>query len=250
MKLGKKPARPGAVKLQLSDYLDTSALPTLPDKFGRENLVPHWGMLGNDTVGDCAIAGPYHETMLWNAEANRRIDVSDAVVLQTYSDVTGYNPADPSTDQGTDVSVMAAYRRNHGIVDANGKVHKIGAYVSLTPGDLTELWYALYLFDGIGIGVKFPQEWMAAFRYGSPWGAVQNPTIEGGHYVSGVGKHNGGMLGVVTWGKVQWMTPGGYQQFNDETYAYLTEEKLINGKDDHGLNLSKLRDDLVAVTQA
>ena len=56
-KLGKVPARPDAVKLKFSSYINTNQLPTPPASFGHENLIQSWGMLGNDQYGDCVWAG-------------------------------------------------------------------------------------------------------------------------------------------------------------------------------------------------
>ena len=57
-KLGKKPARPGAVKFKLANYLVKLKLPTPPQVFGHEGLIgANWGMLGNDHYGDCVWAG-------------------------------------------------------------------------------------------------------------------------------------------------------------------------------------------------
>lgn len=250
-KLGKKPAREGAVKLQLSDYLDLSKLPTPPANFGREHMLPHWPdwkMLGNDTVGDCAIAGPFHALMLWNAEAGKTINVDDACTLREYSAITGYDPKDPSTDQGSDVQQVAEYWRTTGLTDDDGGVHKIDAYVALQPGNIAQLWAALYLFDGVGIGLSFPAEWQTATQNNELWDKVRNPNIEGGHYVLGVGRRSG-YINLVTWGQQQLMTEAGYQEFNDETIVYLDEDKLINGKDINGFDLATLKADLGLVTK-
>jgi hypothetical protein len=247
LKLGKTPARPGAVKLKLANYLDTSALPKPPTSFGHERLVTQWGMLGNDTAGCCVWSGAGHETMLWNREAGRSVNITTTSTLRNYSLVTGYNPNDPSTDQGTDMQVAASYRRKTGLLDADGKRHKVGAYVALEPGNLTQLWYALYLFDGLGIGVEFPAQWMDAFNARRMWTKVSRPKIEGGHYISGMAKRGGGAT-VISWGAPVGMTGAGYQQFNDETIAYLTEEKLTAGKSLEGFDLAQLQADLTAVT--
>lgn len=247
LKLGKTPARADAVKLKLANYLDTSVLPPLPKEFGHESLVQNWGMLGNDTAGCCVWSGAGHEVMLWNAEAGHPVNITTTSTLKNYSLVTGYDPITGANDNGTDMQKAAAYRQKTGLLDADGNRHKIGAYVALKPGNLTELWYALLLFDGVGIGVEFPSQWMDAFNAGKPWGAVRNPQIEGGHYISGVAKRSAAPK-IVTWGKAIKMTASGYQQFNDETLAYLSEEKLVNGKDINGLDLAALRNDLIAVT--
>lgn len=247
--LGKTPARPDAVKLKLASYIDASVLPKPPTEFGHERLVTQWGMLGNDNAGCCVWSGAGHEVMLWNREAGRTANITTTSTLRNYSLVTGYNPNDPSTDQGTDMQVAASYRRKTGLLDAGGKRHKIGAYVALKPGDLNELWYATYLFDGVGIGVAFPSQWMDAFNAGKPWDAVRRPKIEGGHYITDAAKRAGNSV-IVTWGQTTPLTPRGYQQFNDESLAYLTEEKLVNGKSLEGFDLATLRKDLGLVTAA
>lgn len=248
--LGKKPARPEAVRLKLRDYIKPSALPIPPDNFGHESIIADWGMLGNDAVGDCAIAGPYHALMLWNAEGKRPINVDTLAVLEAYADITGYNPdaynpwtlSNP-TDNGSDVQQVAEYWRTRGLKDTDGKVHKIDAYLALEPKNIEQLYQALYLFDGVGIGIDCPAEYQQAFANSQVWDAVSNPTIEGGHYILGVGKR-AGLINVVTWGRTQLMTAAGYEQFNDETFIYLSEEKLINGKDIDGFDLDQLRADM------
>ena len=259
-KLGKSPARPHA-GLKLRDYIQPHLLPPVPENFGHETLVPEWGMLGNgpgpgnpstapNGVGDCAIAGPYHAELLWCAEGKKKVSVDTACVLAAYSEITGYDPAkyDPKTgqnptDQGSDVQKVSEFWRTTGLKDAAGAVHKIDAFMSIEPGNLQQLYYALYLFDGVGIGIEFPAEYMSAFAANQVWGAVDNPTIEGGHYVLGLGRRNG-MINLVTWGRTQLMTPAGYRQFNDESFVYLTEEKLINGKDIDGFDMEQLLGDM------
>lgn len=249
--LGKKPA--GEVKLKLSSYLDLSKLPTPPEDFGHEALVPDWKMLANDTVGDCAFAGPFHALMLWNREAGKTINVTDECVLQAYSDYTGYDPkrtdkyGNNPTDDGAIVRDVAERWRTQGLKDADGIVHKISCYVALEPGNWDELCAAMYLFDGVGIGLNLPMEWEQAYHMGGIWDSLTSATEAGGHYVLGTGKR-GGMLNVVTWGKNQLVTKAGYTQFSDEALIYLSEEKLVNGKDIDGFDLAQLQADLLELT--
>lgn len=246
MKLGKTPARAGAVKLRLSSYLDKSALPKLPARFGHETLVTDWGMLGNDQFGDCVWAGAAHETRLWGAEAGTPIAFTDKAVLSDYSAVTGFNPADPNTDHGTDMQVAASYRRKTGIVDAAGRRHKVEAYLALKPGDVTEHYYAMYLFGAVGIGIEFPSSAMNQCNAGKSWSVVSKAKIEGGHYIPLVAKR--AHLECVTWGKPQAMTVGFFQKYNDESVAYVSAEALANNKSPEGFDLATLLADLKSVT--
>jgi hypothetical protein len=243
--LGKLPARPGAVKLKFSNYVDTNVLPAPPAQFGHDNLVGQWGILANDRVGDCALADALHQHLLWNAEAGKSIPLSDAVAIQNYSAVTGYDPHDPSTDCGTDVPTLIHYRYTKGLVDGAGRRHKIGAALELEPGNWEQLAYAMYYFDGVTLGIKMSQQWMDAFQNGEyVWDKVSRPKIIGGHAITGVAMH-GGNARIITWGTdVVGVTQAGYEQSCDEVYAFFTPEKLKNGIDINGIDGDKLLADL------
>ncbi|WP_315742828.1 MULTISPECIES: hypothetical protein [unclassified Bradyrhizobium] len=244
--LGKTPARAGAMTFKLSNYIDRKALPKPPKQFGHEGLIPaSWGMLGNDRYGDCVWAGAAHETMMWNAEAGRKVAFSDAGALSDYSQVTGFNPRKPSTDNGTDMQVAASYRRKTGIVDAGGRRHKIAAYLSIEPGNLNEHLIAVYLFGAVGIGIEFPASAMDQFNTGKPWDVVSRSKVEGGHYIPLVARRDD--LEVVTWGRVQAMTPRFFQTYNDESVAYVSVEALKNKKSPEGFDVEQLKADLAAL---
>lgn len=258
LKLGKRPATRTAKLLKFRDFLQVADLPPIPSgNFGHDSLIrsDQWGMFGNDRYGDCVLAGAAHEHMLWNAESgvsNPLSLFSTDSVLKSYSEVTGFSPADPNSDQGTDMEAAAKYRRTTGIPDAMGGRHKIGVYVDLTPGSLQELWYAIWLFDGVGIGVEFPSQWMDAFNAGANglWDSVKRPRIEGGHYITAVGRM-GGRASIVTWADDHpRLTAAGYQQFNDQTLAYISKERLIanSQKDANGYDWAGLLNMLSAVT--
>jgi hypothetical protein len=248
-KLGKKPARPGAVKFKLASYLIKPQLPTPPKVFGHQALIgANWQMLGNDRYGDCVWAGAAHETMLWNKEAKRVIPFDNAHVLKDYSAVTGFDPNDPNTDQGTDMQEAASYRRKTGVRDKHGKRHKVIAYLALKIGDPDQLALAMYLFGATGIGIRFPNTAMDQFNAGKPWDVAKNAKIEGGHYIPGLGRDAKGNIIVVTWGKIQLMTPRFYKKYCDEVVAYVSSEALdAGGKSLEGFNLAQLRSDLNAL---
>jgi len=246
LKLGKKPATPDARDLKMSAYLDTATLPTPPASFGLEKLVKVWSMLGNDQYGDCVWAGAAHETLLWDAIGHHDVAFSDQAVLSDYSACTGFNPDDPNTDQGTDMRVAASYRRKTGIVDSSGHRHKIGAYLSLAPGNLAHIELAAYLFAATGLGIQFPGSAMDQFNAGKPWDYVPHSTIEGGHYIPIVGKDNS-YLYCVTWGKVQPMTFRFFAHYADEAFGYISNEDLVNGKSPAGFNVTQLKKDLAAL---
>jgi hypothetical protein len=255
LKLGKLPAAPDARDLMFAKYVDTTKIPAPPAQFGHEQLVPPkgWGMLGNDQWGDCAWAGPAHETMLLTTEGGKPAAFTADGVLSDYSAGTGFDPksgppGSNPTDQGSQVRAVLGYRRTTGIVDAQGNRHKIGAYVSLNPGDLTQVYQAMYLFQVVGIGIKFPSSAMDQFNRGVPWDVVAGSPIEGGHYVCCVAKRNN--IDIVTWGALQEMTVAFFTTYCDEAWTYISTENLQANKSPEGFDLQQLQADLAALSSA
>ena len=248
LRLGKKPYIPSKKDLLYRNYRGT-ALPPIPATFGHQSLVSNWGMLGNDTVGDCVIAGADHETMLWTEEGSAEASFTTADAISDYSAITGYNPNDPNSDQGTDVRTALQYRQNTGMIDVSSNRHKIAAYLLLDQSNLmNELLEATYLFSAVGIGINFPASAMDQFNNGQPWSVVQGSQIEGGHYVPVVG-YDGTYIYCVTWGQVQKMTVDFLTTYCDEAWAILSQE-FINGKgaSPEGFNLAQLQADLATIT--
>jgi len=248
-KLGKKPARHGAVRFKLASYTVAAALPPLPPTFGHEAIIaPHdWGVLANDRYGDCVWAGAAHETMLLAREAGNVLAFTDADVLGDYAAVSGFDPEKPETDQGTDLQQAADYRRKTGILDAKGSRHRIAAYLALEPGNLGHLYQAAYLFGAAGIGLQLPASAIAQNENGQVWDVVAGSPIAGGHYVPLVGRQADG-LHVVTWGAIQVMTEAFLAKYSDEAVAYVSRECLVNQKSPEGFAYADLISDLQALS--
>lgn len=248
-KLGKKPARPGAVRLKLASYTNAAGLPPLPAAFGHDAAIgPHaWGMFANDRYGDCVWAGAAHETMLLAREAGDVVLFTDGDVLGDYAAATGFDLAKPDTDQGTDVQQAAEYRRVTGIIDAHGNRHRIAAYLALEPGNLEHLYQATYLFGAAGIGLQLPVTALAQSKRGQTWDVVAGAPIDGGHYVPLVGRRAAG-LHVISWGMLQVMTEKFLQQYCDEAIAYVSRECLVNQKSPEGFSYADLISDLAVLS--
>lgn len=244
LKLGKLPARKDAVKLKLVDYL--GQLPAPPAKYNHTALETNqWQMLGNDTVGDCVLAGAGHETMLWNAEANKTVSITTQNAISDYSAITGYNPKDPNSDQGTDMQVAASYRKKTGVIDSKGIRHKVGAYLAVTPSKAL-FKQAMYIFGTVGVGIQFPASAMTQFNDNKNWTVVKSSKIEGGHYIPAVG-YDSRYVYVVTWGKLIKATWGFIEKYCDEAVVYLSPEFLVGGKSLEGFNLQDLTSDLASL---
>lgn len=226
-KLGKKPFEPKPTDFKLANVeVALPAVPKLPFGYGR--TFTDWGMLGNDNAGDCFWAGADHETMLWNHLAGHPVTFTEADALADYTDGAGYDPNDPNTDQGTVVREGMSYRRNIGVIDANGNRHKIYAYASIDPNDWDLLLTCIWTYGAVGIGFGFPDTAWKQWDNGGPWDYIPGTPIPNqGHYVPGVGSSNVvDRVTVITWGKRFEMTKAFYEQYNDETWVPLTKEEL------------------------
>ncbi len=247
-KLGKLPAREDPRTLKLTDYL--TALPVPTKIFGFGGLYLDWGMLGNDQYGDCVFASAGHQTMLWNKRAGHDVPMSATETLLDYSDVTGFDPKDPNSDNGTYVIDALKYRKATGVRDAAGGRHKIEAYVSIDPKNFALAMQACYVFGVIEMGFEVPETIWDQFDNGEYWDVVDpNAAIIGGHDVCWVGSRNSAARATcITWGRRQQMTRRFYETYNDETWVPLSAEQLkADGTGIHGLNIDQLRADLAAI---
>lgn len=259
-KLGKQPATHDPRDLQYAHYRTivqpkrrgcfkpkpTPGPPT-PSQSDTDNMarVQSWGMMANDSVGDCVFAAAAHETMLWTAIGSTTATFSDKAVLSDYSAVTGYNPKDPNTDQGTNVHDALDYRKHTGVVDAAGQRHLIGAYMALEVANVEHAKEAIVWFDNVEIGFNCPQSALDQFDNGQPWTVVPSQSA-GGHDVCMIG-FDSQWLYVVTWGRVQKMSWQFYTTYSDEAWALLSDEYLRDGKSPEGFDLAQLQADLQAV---
>ncbi|MDR3687613.1 MAG: hypothetical protein P4L93_11725 [Coriobacteriia bacterium] len=234
MKLGRNPS-PELASFKLDTFVDVervafaiAQLPTPPKQFGHEVGVP-FIMGGNDTVGDCVLAGAVNEGILDCHATGKPAAFKDSDAIRAYSDITGYDPADPNTDRGTDMVAAAKYRQKHGIVDSAGNVHRIGAYLDV-PIDVSKLEVAMYLFGAAGLGITVTDRTMKQFDQGLYWsmtGQKGSPS-DGGHYIPGVARR-GSHTNIVSWAKLVRMTDGFLKTFCDEILAYVPLDYLDSG---------------------
>ena len=246
--LGKKAPtyRPGVVRFsELRSAIPGQGLPTIPKPhggYGTDFGYTGWKMLGNGPeddgsipqnyaasqgAGDCVFAGLGHGVMETNKNAGRPVPtISGMTAINHYATVTGYDPVSGNGDNGTDVQTALEWMQTTGYGDDTGKVHKIGQYVSLEPGNLTDLWDALWLFEEVGIGIQFPESAMNQFNNRNQiWSVVPGTQIDGGHYVPLFGHPSNNVWTCVTWGDRQTMTPQFLTTYCDEAYAWIDPER-------------------------
>ena len=244
MKLGKSSPRHDARTLMYATYR-TDALAAPPTKIDWSTKMPaNCGMMLNDSIGDCAFAGIGHQSQCWTSNASVLFTPSDADVEGGYETVTGYNPKDPSTDQGTNLLDSLGWWKNVGMAG-----HKIGAYVAVEPTNKLHVKEAIDLFGGVYIGVALP----LTAQQQAVWSVVHQhtssaqPNSWGGHCIVCVG-YDASYVYFISWGKRMKMTWSFWLAYVDEVYAPLSTDWITKaGKAPSGFDLATLTSDLAAI---
>jgi len=193
-------------------------------------------MMANDRIGDCTCATMGHAIQIWTANASTEVDTPDAAVLGLYTAVTGYNPADPSTDNG---AVLQDVLKAMQVSGLNG--HTIGPYVSVDPKDHDHVRAGVHLFGGIAIGVEFMKAWE-----GMPvWDNAAGP-IAGGHAIWVCGYDPSGVT-VISWGTLYRVTWDAIDARCDEAWAMLSPDWQVNSIAPNAIDVAQLRADIALV---
>lgn len=157
----------------------SKALPPPPHNANWMADVPVWKCLANDNAGDCVPAYVMHQIMQqsWYLNPGKGVIPTDSETLALYSAVTGYDPSNPATDQGTyvlgDAGIMQ-YWLKHGVT-CGGVLSRLQAYLALDPRNPTHIRQAVNIFGGVGVGINFPMRLMDAPELPFVWTAMPGP---------------------------------------------------------------------------
>lgn len=223
----------------LSNYLK---LPLIADSCDYQKRwveawgTPDWGMLGNDQVGDCVVAAKNHVLQAQAINATGvKLGFTAEETIAEYSRLGGYNPSDPSTDQGlVPLDALRAWL-NDGTIIAFGRVD---------PTDDVHVAAAIELFGSLYSGWDLPIAW----RHADVWGAgpdltgIWTPGSWGGHMTNQVGYDS--LLGMqtITWGTCIRTTRAARYHYCSEAYALITQEWLDStGRTIQGFDIDGLR---------
>lgn len=249
--LGKKAPRIDPRTLKLVKYL-TSTLPAPPDSVDWSSKITNWGMMLNDTLGNCTIAGCGHAVQGWSAANGDEITLADWVILHYYEAWDGYVLNDPSTDQGgVEVDVLNSWRK-YGFGLRKNKLGSDGlyAYVDPDPGNKTHIKQSISIFGGVYIGISLP----ITAQTQTIWDVVGNPDTDpnsapgswGGHCVWVLG-YDSQYLTFVTWGSIMKMTWAFWAAYCDESHTLISTDWIKSGKAPNGFDLTTLTADLQLV---
>jgi len=241
-KLGRKAVKRDSRTLRIGNYLRPT-LPPPPAVADWTKSQTDWGMLLNDMLGDCTIAGAMHAVMGWSLNAGRPLRFIDADALEYYKRFCNYDPKDPSTDAGGILLDVLNDWRKQGI---NG--HKVTAFASVRPMNVTEVKQALVLFGPLYCGLDFPQSAIGQKQ----WELTRDRAIAGGHCVVMIGYNEIGPV-FISWGGVYQATWEFYNYYfatlsDGEIYVAISPDWFSDlGVNPSGLNLNQLQADLAAI---
>ncbi len=187
-------------------------------------------MFLNDQLGDCVIAGRAHRIGELTGDASGKPFVyTKAQILAEYERIGGYDPKDPNTDQGCDMTVAA----NDGVTVGYADGSKDVGYIVIDPSDQHEVMAAIYLFEVGDFACCLPDAWISPFPSGdgAVWDVAGDPDPSNGHCYEIVDYDTDGVW-VDTWGlyvKQTWKATAKYgvESAGGTLIIHLNADQLI-----------------------
>lgn len=243
-RFGKHPPKLDYRTLRFKNYL-TPALTPPPasydvlgevyQKLNTSNPTTLFPMDGNDTLGDCTIAGVAHAMTVYHGLLGAQKIMPKQSVVSLYETLTG------GQDTGlNELDVMKYWRANKVSGD------EILAFASIDPKNHTHVEQAIQLFGGVYLGFQVQQNCIQDFDAHKPW--TPGTLTQDGHAVYAVAYDQNGVT-VLTWGNTQQGTWAWWDECVDEAYAIVPPEAK-NPAFCPGFNVTQLLADLNQVQQA
>jgi hypothetical protein len=242
MKLGRKAIKTDSRTLALGNYL-TSALPPPPPAADWTKGNTSWGMMLNDNLGDCTIAGAAHAVQVWTANVGEIVTLPDDTVQSYYQQWDGYVPGETNTDNGgVELDVLNDWQKN-GFAG-----HTLSAFADPKAANLDEIRQSILLFGGVYIGLALPltaqtQDVWDVVRLG---GAKAKPGSWGGHCVF-VPKYDEKTFTCITWGELKTMTVAFWNKYCDEAHTLFGLNWMTDKGSPGGFDQAQLQTDLKSI---
>lgn len=205
-----------------------------------------WGMLDNDTLGDCVCADTAHTLMLRTANASQIVVPNVLQVVALYGAVGGYVINKPETDNGCSEAAMCQYMVTTGFLG-----HKASAVGMVEPSDLDHVKWCIQLFGSCRIGLNLPGYAEDQFNSGLAWDvSASGQQYTDGHDVPLV-DYRDGVFTCVTWGKAQTVTPAFLNKYCDEAHVELFGDWIrAQGEAPSGFDLTDLTTKMTAISMS
>ena len=250
-KLGKRQAVVDTRIPTVSAHFTILPRPPMQSNWGA--AVGSWGMLKNDLVGDCVIAAIGHAVQQFTTYAGNPLEMSDAEALTTYSDITGFDPTKPETDNGT-VVLGRHGALNHWFnngISVGGKLNKPKAFLTLRTTKPSEWRSAISIFGGILVGLQFPENLFSQKEIPFFW-SDHSGVSAGGHEVwinSYLYATDTYVYDLVSWGRTYRVTEEFLLKTADEMVVVYDPASLTaRGVDAAGLDEATLLNNMQALS--
>ena len=241
---GKKSPRLDSRTLMFTNYL-TPAIADPPPAFDNLQRVYNsirisdptrlFPILGNDTLGDCTIAGIAHARTVYSGLIGKKDIPSRCAVVKLYKKLTG------GPDTGlVELDVLNYWRQN----SFDGE--KILAYAKLTdPKNHIHVKQAIQLFGGVYLGFNVQENANDDFNNRITW--TPGKLLNEGHAVYAT-SYDVETVTVLTWGNTQKGTWDWWDECVDECYVIMPTEAK-NPDFAPGFDFETLSADLALVTK-
>jgi hypothetical protein len=193
---------------------------------------------GAPSLGCCTCSALGHAHQVWSFNATGQMrTIPNAFILKNYELFCGYNPADPSTDQGGVMQDILVQLMNLGFQTPDGPDMPLG-YVEVDPRLPSDIREVIALAGIAYLGMDVLDSWTEA-EAGGTWRADRSP-VAGKHCVIAAGYDADG-LDIISWGmrfRMPWESFAGYCS---EAY-FIVDQHWIEktGQTPGGLTLDEL----------
>ena len=208
---------------------------------GEAQCGGNFGEMGNDRLGDCTAAAKGHIVQSLSANTGVMVTPTDDTILSFYEKTSGYNPADPSTDQGaimvdTEEAFVGGFPGLPGPDD----------FIPVNYADLRSVRIAIERYGWLDIGLALPRTiegqdgvWSDDLTAGADAAAGSL----GGHDVT-LEAWGDGYFDCITWGGRKRMAVEFFQAYCVEAYTgahKLWAARLPGGVSPRGDSMDALR---------
>ena len=242
MRLGRKAIRTDTRTLVLARYLKPGLPPPPPARDWTKGITG-WGMMLNDTLGDCTIAGVGHAIQVWTANNGGIKTVPDNAIESYYEKWDGYVPGNPNTDTGgIELDVLTDWQKQ-GFAG-----HTLTAFADPNVSNLDQIRHSIAMFGGVYIGLDLPltAQTQEVWDVVAGGGANAKKGSWGGHCVF-VPKYDQHGFTCITWGQLKTMTLAFWTQYVDEAHTLLGKDWLTSKGSVAGFDEKALLADLAAI---
>jgi hypothetical protein len=236
--------------MHMSAIFGARTIPVPPVSVDWTKGITDFGMMLNDSLGDCTCAGIFHARQIWSANVLTEKTENDDCVLKLYEEATGYRPGDASTDCGGVEQNVLSYLLNVGIPLADGSRDKIIAFMEVDPRNINDIKVTINDFGVCYIGFQVPN---SIYENGMPktkWEYDANHTdTEGGHCVVAV-KYDDEYVSVISWGALYEISWEFFTQYTDEAYAIVSPDWIAtSGKSPLGMTVAEMEQLMSAIRE-